>query len=825
MNKIINIWLTTFLCFNLIALERVKLDLTNHPIYSAYPELYLNISKKSLEAGILEESPVEIWAKLNGFVKELLESNVNNKNLLDLSKEPTINVYEILDLIYLYGENTTDEQNSYLLDLLFANVFHGDLVALRILHDLMIAEKFFSAEGTDNIRQIASIISVFPTNETLEEELSSFTDGSDQEHDILKLIKNAQDSPDRKTLIEDDNSWYLYHLGLSYLKDNPIMAELYLKRSANHGHKLAKLQVKIFDLNRILKLCKPYLAEKPEALDLYLENLAKIELNLNNIKKEGSCLEAFHSDLVLFDYFKTESAAKADQLRASLIKNSVMGLCHVMDDLDEALPSDNVQSAIFFKALEMIKLGQKSFLKAIKDPEFKSPSISLYNLVISGESLKKNISENNLKECHKDISDIADILFENKKHHSIYFFKKINFLDILKNLLVISKPEKDNDLALNIANILMFTDYKDEALTVLEKSSSRNPKAKFLLACLMYDSVEPRFKTLEARQEICELLEDSVREDDSSNANALYLIAKKYDNFKQHLSEDFSPEILADKIEKKISQINLELSLQDEPSKKLNAKVLQDHIDSLTIVLFETIMKNNLHLKPKCQKKFSISKVKELLYNVKQKSSNQELIGSVSIELAKIFLSEQNFDDCQEVLAGLPDDNLDLKELKTNIVLAKHTGAKAYASAMALKMTNFVSKGPNGTLLKIEPAKQAEFNSEIFKDIDKAALFKHPLAMLQSAIWYAKDFCQNPLQQSLSKDGTKDGSSELLKINKLVQAILNSRKELGEINPNEEFKKLEAKSEKLIDELYGKLVSLDHQTNIQKADKIILKIK
>ena len=79
MNKIINIWLTTFLCFNLIALERVKLDLTNHPIYSAYPGLYLNISKKSLEAGILEESPVEIWAKLNGFVKELLESNINNE--------------------------------------------------------------------------------------------------------------------------------------------------------------------------------------------------------------------------------------------------------------------------------------------------------------------------------------------------------------------------------------------------------------------------------------------------------------------------------------------------------------------------------------------------------------------------------------------------------------------------------------------------------------------------------------------------------------------------------------------------------------------------
>ena len=76
MNKIINIWLTTFLCFNLIALERVKLDLTNHPIYSAYPGLYLNISKKSLEAGILAESPVEIWAKLNGFVKELLESNM-----------------------------------------------------------------------------------------------------------------------------------------------------------------------------------------------------------------------------------------------------------------------------------------------------------------------------------------------------------------------------------------------------------------------------------------------------------------------------------------------------------------------------------------------------------------------------------------------------------------------------------------------------------------------------------------------------------------------------------------------------------------------------
>ena len=304
MNKIINIWLTTFLCFNLIALERVKLDLTNHPIYSAYPGLYLNISKKSLEAGILAESPVEIWAKLDGFVKELLESNVNNKNLLDLSKEPTINVYEILDLIYLYGENTTDEQNSYLLDLLFANVFHGNPASLRILHDLMIAEKFFSAEGTDNIRQIASIISVFPTNENLDEELSSFTDDSDQEHDILKLIKNAQDDPDRKTLIEDDNSWYLYHLGLSYLKDNPIMAELYLKRSANYGHKLAKLQVKIFDLNRNLKICKAYITENPEALDLYLKTLAKVELDLNNIRKEGSCLEAFHSDLVLFDYFK-----------------------------------------------------------------------------------------------------------------------------------------------------------------------------------------------------------------------------------------------------------------------------------------------------------------------------------------------------------------------------------------------------------------------------------------------------------------------------------------------------------------------------------------
>ena len=282
---------------------------------------------------------------------------------------------------------------------------------------------------------------------------------------------------------------------------------------------------------------------------------------------------------------------------------------------------------------------------------------------------------------------------------------------------------------------------------------------------------------------------------------------------------------MANKIAKKISQIKLELSLQDEPSKKLNAKVLQDHIDSLTIVLCETIMENKLHLDSECQNKFSISKVKELLYNVKQKSSNQDLVGSVSIKLAKIFRSEQNFDTCQEVLLGLPDDNPDVKELKTDIVLAKHTGAKAYARAMALKMTDFVSKGPNGVLLELEPKKQAKFDSEIFKDIEKAALFKHPLAMLQNAIWYAKDFCQNPLKQSLSKDGTKDGSSELLKINKLVQAILNSRKELGEINPNKEFKKLEKKSEKLIDELYGKIVSLDHQANIQKAAKIILKIK
>jgi hypothetical protein len=623
------------------------------------------------------------------------------------------------------------------------------------------------------------------------------------------------------------------------------MAELYLRRSANYGHKSADLQVKVFDLNRNLKSCKSYLAENTEASDLYLETLAKVELDLNNIKKECSCFEAFHSDLVLFNHFsdlglfdnfktelaekanqlRTESAAKADQLRASLIKNSVMGLCHVMNDLGEDLPSDKVQSAIFFKALEMIKLGQKSFLKAIKDPEFKNPSISLYNLVISGESLKKNISENNLKECHKDISDIADMLFENKKHHSTVFFKKLNFLEILKSLLAISKPEKDNDLALNIANILKFTDHDDEALTVLEKSPCRNPKAKFLLACLMYDSVEPRFKTLEARQKICELLEQSVRDDQSSNANALYLIAKKYDNFKPYLSEDFSPEELANKIEKKISQINLELSLQDEPSKKLNAKVLQDHIDSLSTVLFETIIKNNLHLDPKCKRKFSISKVKDLLYSVKQKSRNQALVESVSIELAKIFLSEQNFGTCQEVLLGLPDDNPDLKELKTNIALAKHTGAKDYASAMALKMTIFFSKGPNGTLSKLEPSRQAEFDSEIFKDIDKAAVLNHPLAMLQSAIWYAKDFCQNPLKQSLSKDGTKDGSSELLKINKLVQAILKSRAAWGEINPNKEFKQLEEESEELIDELYGKLVSLDHQANIQRADKIILKIK
>ena len=180
---------------------------------------------------------------------------------------------------------------------------------------------------------------------------------------------------------------------------------------------------------------------------------------------------------------------------------------------------------------------------------------------------------------------------------------------------------------------------------------------------------------------------------------------------------------------------------------------------------------------------------------------------------------------CQEVLLGLPDDNPDLKEFKTNIALAKHTGAKDYASAMALKMTNFLSKAQDGKLSKLEPSRQAEFDLEIFKDIDKAALFKHPLAILQSAIWHAKDFCQNPLQQSLSKDGTKDGSSELLKINKLVQAVLKSREAWGEINPNKEFKQLEKESEELIDELYGKIVSLDHQANIQKADNIISKIK